>query len=38
MSGDRRLEVVRHMNEEELDWLLTQTDDEKVSNNGSEKG
>jgi transposase len=31
MSGDRRLEVVRHVSEEELDRLLDQTDEEKVS-------
>ena len=31
MSGDRRLEVVKHLSEEELDRLLNQTDDEKVS-------
>ena len=31
MSRDRRLEVVRHISEEELDRLLNQTDDEKVS-------
>jgi len=31
MSGDRRKEIVRHLSEENLDRLLAETDDEKVS-------
>ena len=31
MSGDRRLKVEKHLTEEDLDRLLNQTDDEKVS-------
>jgi transposase len=31
VSGDRRTEIVRHLNEEEIDRLLAETDDEKVS-------
>jgi len=31
MSGDRRKEIVRHMSEDDLDRLLAETDDEKVS-------
>ena len=32
MGGDHRLEVEKHLSEEDLDRLLNQTDDEKVSN------
>jgi hypothetical protein len=31
MSGDRRKEIVRHLTEEDLDRLLAETDEEKVS-------
>ena len=31
MSGDRRVEIVRHLSEEEIDRLLAETDDEKAS-------
>jgi transposase len=31
MSGDRRVEIVRHLSEEQIDRLLAETDDEKVS-------
>jgi hypothetical protein len=33
----REKEIVRHLSEDDLDRLLTQTDSEKVSNNDSEK-
>jgi len=33
----REKEIVRHLSEDDLDRLLTQTDTEKVSNNDSEK-
>ena len=31
MSGDRRKEIVRHLSEDDLDRLLAETDDEKIS-------
>jgi hypothetical protein len=36
MTG-REKEIVRHLSEDDLDRLLTQIDDKKVSNNGLEK-
>jgi hypothetical protein len=31
MSGDRRKEIVRHLSADDLDRLLAETDDEKMS-------
>jgi len=31
MSGDRRKEIVHHLSEDDLDSLLAETDDEKIS-------
>src|SRR6056297_4280165 len=31
MGGDRRIEIVRHLDEEELDRLLDEADDPKVT-------
>ena len=31
MSGDRRIEIVRHLSEEDLDRLLSEADDDKIA-------
>ena len=31
MTGDRRKEIIRHLSEDDLDRLLVETDDEKIS-------
>ena len=30
MSGDRRIEIVRHLSEDELNRLLSEADDDKI--------